>query len=153
MRKTIATSVAVLAISAPLTMQQEGLVLKKYLDVGGVPTWCYGETEHDLGKDTFTPKECKELLTAKLGYISYWLDQKIKPHMPATMQAALSSWAYNVGLGAAAKSTLLKKANNGDFVGACNELSKWVHVGKRPHPSLIKRRSVERKICLTEIGV
>jgi len=61
---------------------------------------------------------------------------------------AYVSWAYNVGAAAACKSTLVKKLNRSDYVGACNELLRWNRAGGRVLPGLVKRRKAERNMCL-----
>jgi len=64
--------------------------------------------------------------------------------------AALTSWAYNVGLGAVRRSTLRKLVNNNQFEKSCDELLKWKFAGGRP--ILLKRRERERLLCLEGIN-
>lgn len=61
---------------------------------------------------------------------------------------AMVDFTFNVGCHAFAKSTLLKKVNTGDMVGASNEFMKWIYVGKTPVRGLIKRRTDERNLFL-----
>lgn len=63
---------------------------------------------------------------------------------------AYVSWTYNVGVGAACSSTLLRKLNAGDYAGACKELSRWTYAGGRQLAGLVKRRDAERRQCLGE---
>lgn len=59
---------------------------------------------------------------------------------------ALTSFAFNVGLGALQGSTLRQKHNRGDFVGAANEFDKWVlSAGKRLR-GLERRRRDEKAL-------
>ena len=46
------------------------------------------------------------------------------------------------------KSTLLKKLNNGDRVGACNQLLRWDKAGGKKLRGLTLRRQSENKLCL-----
>lgn len=147
-KKASLVSAAVMAIATPLVMQQEGLVLNRYLDQVGVATYCYGETE-GVSDKTYTPKECHDLLKIKLGYIAYSIDSIVEPELDPHTHAALSSWAYNVGMANVERSTLIKKLNKGDLVGACNELPRWVYAKGKKLNGLIKRREIERKLCLT----
>ncbi|MFH4317138.1 lysozyme, partial [Acinetobacter baumannii] len=62
--------------------------------------------------------------------------------------AALTSFAYNVGLGAFARSTLLKKLNAGDVRGAADEFLRWTRVGNRTVRGLVARRRAERDLFL-----
>lgn len=61
---------------------------------------------------------------------------------------AYVSWAYNVGAGAACKSTLVRKLQARDYTGACNELLKWDKQSGRVLPGLTKRRQEEHRKCL-----
>ncbi|EKN6093795.1 TPA: glycoside hydrolase family protein, partial [Yersinia enterocolitica] len=45
-------------------------------------------------------------------------------------------------------STLLKKLNNNDLIGACNELQRWVYAGGKRWKGLVSRREIERELCL-----
>jgi lysozyme len=63
-------------------------------------------------------------------------------------RAALYSFTYNVGTEAFSKSTLLKKLNAGDQSGACDELRRWKLAGGKKWKGLIKRREIERSLCL-----
>ncbi|MGA6579692.1 glycoside hydrolase family protein, partial [Providencia sp. NPDC089923] len=62
-------------------------------------------------------------------------------------KAALYSFAFNVGTGAFAKSTMLKKLNAGDQYGACEELKRWVYAGGKVWRGLVNRREAEAAIC------
>jgi lysozyme len=145
-RKASLVTAAVLTLATPFIAREEGLRTSAYLDSVGVPTICYGETEGVKMGDSKTKQECDALFNTRLGVFAVAVDSMIEPEMPAEVHAALTSWAYNVGLGAARKSTLVKRANYGDFVGACNELLKWRFAGGKP--ILQKRRERERQLCL-----
>lgn len=57
---------------------------------------------------------------------------------------AMVSFSYNVGIGAFAKSTLLKKHKAGDHAGAASEFLKWVNAGGRVLQGLVRRREAEK---------
>ena len=61
---------------------------------------------------------------------------------------AVVSWAYNVGTGAACKSTLVKKLQAQDYSGACAELLRWTKAGGKELPGLVKRRKDEYRMCM-----
>lgn len=138
----------IVAIAMPATMYFEGRELKAYLDPVGIPTICYGETEGVKLGQTATDEQCKEMLTFKLGYISYRVDVLVQPEMPKSVHAAAVDLVYNVGDGAFKRSTMLKKMNAKDWVGACNELPKWVYAGGIKLNGLVKRREYWRQKCL-----
>lgn len=135
------------AIAAPPVMYFEGRELSAYLDIVGVPTICYGSTSGVKLGQTKTDAECAELLEGELGKTVEQVNQLINIQQPATRIAALSSFAYNVGIGAFSKSTLLKKLNAGQIMAACAELDRWVYAGGKRVAGLVKRRSVERALC------
>lgn len=61
---------------------------------------------------------------------------------------AIVSWAYNVGAGAACKSTLVKKLQASDYAGACRELLRWDKFKGQALPGLTKRRLDEYRQCM-----
>ncbi len=145
-RRTAMVSAAVMCCASSFVMREEGLRTSAYLDSVGVPTICYGETENVKLGDVKTPEECSELFSAKLGFYAYSVNALIDRPLPPESLAAFTSWAYNVGLNAARKSTLVKKARTGDISGACAELPKWKYAGGKP--ILLKRREREKELCL-----
>ncbi|MGL4885494.1 MAG: lysozyme [Aeromonas veronii] len=146
LRTPLALALAV-AIAAPPVMYFEGRENDAYLDIVGVPTICYGSTTGVKLGQTKTDAECAELLRGELGKTVTQVNQLITTQQPATRVAALSSFAYNVGIGAFRKSTLLKKLNAGQIMAACAELDRWVYAGGKRVAGLVTRRSVERALC------
>jgi lysozyme len=59
--------------------------------------------------------------------------------------AALTSFAYNLGVGAMKRSTLLRKLNSGDREGAAHEFHRWNRAGNRVLRGLTRRREAEAK--------
>lgn len=136
----------VMALALPFTAHEEGLRTKAYLDSVGVPTICYGHTEGVRLGDVKTEKECTKIFYAELGMYAAAIDMMVKPAIKPATHAAFTSWAYNVGLGAARKSTLIKLANKPDIKAACDELLKWKNAGGKP--ILLERRKRERTLCM-----
>jgi lysozyme len=65
---------------------------------------------------------------------------------------ALVSFAYNVGRGNLAASTLLKKHKAGDKAGAAAEFGKWINAGGKPLEGLRRRRAAEADLYRGKIG-
>ena len=61
---------------------------------------------------------------------------------------ALTSFAFNLGLGSLQNSTLRMKHNRGDFEGAADEFLKWTLAGGKVMPGLVTRRNDERALYL-----
>ncbi len=140
-----------LAIALTAVAGFEGLRTEAYNDPVGIPTICFGYTAGVEIGDTATVDECKALLTDEV--ISHGLAVTNAVTVPLSHEemAAYSSFTYNVGGNAFKSSTLLRKLNAGDRVGACNELSRWVYAKGVKLPGLIKRRAAERELCLSGI--
>lgn len=130
----------------------EGLRTAAYLDPVGIPTICFGHTASVQIGDVKTVRQCEELLTDEV--ITFGLDVANMTTTPLSHEemAAYTSFAYNVGTGAFSSSTLLRKLNAGDRVGACNELTRWVYAKGIKLPGLVKRRAEERELCLSGLS-
>lgn len=158
-----ASAVALLLLIGPW----EDTKLKPYLDDGGVATACTGVTGEEIDEAyrigrIFTPQECRVLDEIALERHERGLREAIsdkwEPKIHIYTMAALISWTYNVGTGAAAKSTLIRMVNEGRFIGACDQLSRWTKVDGKVVRGLENRRFrgdsdriSERTLCL--IGI
>lgn len=147
---TIAASAAALALAATTIGNYEGKRNVAYQDAVGVWTVCYGETRGVQPGDVYTDAQCDAMLAQAIGTFEAKLDACLKPPtaLPVETKIALVSWAYNVGVGAACGSTLVKLANAGDYVGACEQLPRWNRAGGQVLNGLTKRRLSERTMCL-----
>ncbi|UIM99575.1 lysozyme [Yersinia ruckeri] len=148
--KLIAASAGgAMAMAAVLIPSLEGVKHKPYQDVISVWTVCYGHTGKDimLGK-SYTEAECQALLDKDLRKTAAQVDPYIKKPIPDTTRAALYSFAYNVGAGNFKTSTLLYRINQGDTVGACDQLRRWIYADGKQRKGLMNRREIEREVCL-----
>lgn len=136
------------AIAATAVAYFEGYRPAAYLDPVSIPTICYGHMAGVRLGQTKTKAECEELLRADLGVALATVDRLAVVPLPDTRRAALASFVYNVGPGSFQGSTLLRKLNAGDAVGACNELPRWVMAKGKVLPGLVERRKQERELCL-----
>lgn len=129
----------------------EGRRYEVYKDVAGVWTVCDGHTGRDIiiGK-TYTDRECDALLRKDLQPAKRTVDRLVKAPLGEYQRAALYSFVFNVGSDAFSKSTLLRKLNSGDHVGACDEMRRWVYAGGMKWKGLQNRREMERSMCLAE---
>ncbi len=147
-RLVAAAGAGAVALAVPLVAWYEGYRPSAYLDPVGIPTICYGHTATASLGQTKSRDECDQLLAGDLGDAFAALDRHVEVPLPETTRAALASWAYNVGEGAFARSTLLRLLNAGDVRGACEQLPRWVYAKGRKLPGLVKRRQSERELCL-----
>ena len=158
-RKSAAATAAagILAASAAFVGPWEGERLEAYLDrVASPPVWtvCFGETRGVQQGDRYTASECSTMLAAALADYRAALIGCIPslPDQPQGVQVALTSWAYNVGAGAACGSTLARHANAGRWTDACNQLPRWNKAGGRVVQGLTNRRAAEQQLCLQSLN-
>ena len=100
--------------------------------------------------DIITREDADIRLHHEVEHFANGVDALIKVPLSAKERAALYSWAYNIGLGAAERSTLIRKLNAGDKAGAADELDRWVHAGQRVLAGLVRRRAAEKALFLTD---
>ena len=67
----------------------------------------------------------------------------VKVHLSNNQQKALADFVFNLGEGALAKSTLLKKLNAGDFAGAADQFQYWNKVTTNGH--LVANEALSRR--------
>lgn len=137
-----------IALTISMIAYFEGMETKSYKDVVNVTTVCFGHTGADIVPNkTYSESECLALLEKDLSKVRKGVDPLIKVDIDDNTRAAIYSFAYNVGTGAFARSTMLKKLNAGDIAGACNELKRWTYAGGKEWKGLITRREIEKAVC------
>lgn len=126
----------------------EGRNLVAFLDPVGIPTICDGTTQRVHIGQVATAQQCDAMTERDVMAALAVVDNAVVSPMPDTRRAALASFVYNVGPHAFLKSTLLKKLNAGDVVGACNQLTRFVYAKGHKLNGLVRRREAERQMCL-----
>lgn len=137
-----------------LTQHCEGLKLVAYPD-GGL--WPDKTQRYAIGFGINAPW-VKKGMTCTLAQAVQWLRDimddrvamlnralNIKPNI--NIFTALGDWAYNEGDGVAT-STLIKKANQGDWKGAWDELPKWCYSNHQVDNDLLNRRRIEQAVFI-----
>ena len=134
-----------------LVQEFEGCKLDAYRCPAGIPTIGYGATGPDIRMGmTWTQEQADERLADDLSKFSDGVDRLVRVPLTGNQFAALVSFAYNVGLGALAGSTLLRKLNAGDYQGAADQLPRWNKGGGRVLSGLVRRRAAERELFLSD---
>ncbi|QTC00248.1 lysozyme [Alcaligenes sp. SORT26] len=141
----------VVAAAIALVAAWEGRSLVAYVDPVGIPTICEGYTQGVKLGDVVTPERCDALTEQEVRRALAVVDRSVTYPLPDEVRVALSSFVYNVGAGAYANSTLLRKLRGRDIDGACRELDRWVYAGGRKLRGLERRRQVERQLCLSSL--
>lgn len=126
----------------------EGIRQIAYRDPVGIPTACFGETKNIRMGMKFTMEECNGMLLDSLVIADDGVGKCAHVPMPDTRRAAFISFTYNAGVANFCHSTMVKKLNAGDTIGACNEMPKWVYAHGIKLPGLVNRRNAERDLCM-----
>ncbi|HGJ5882497.1 lysozyme [Arsenophonus sp.] len=149
----MATGGSALFLASTMITYFEGLRFKPYFEGGGILSVCYGHTGNDIARNrTYTKAECDKWLDDDLNAVKRYVDPLVKVSINTLTQAALYSFAYNVGVGNFGKSTLLKKLNANDQTGACDEMKRWVYVKGEVWKGLMSRREIESVICFGDLS-
>ena len=136
-----------------LICEFEGLKLKPYLCSAKIPTIGYGNTYYPNGKrvtlldDAITKEYAFEIFKTIADKFAKRVDDMVTSEITQNQFNALVSFAYNVGTGAFATSTLLKKVNvNPNDATIKNEFLKCVKENKKVIQGLVNRRNKEALI-------
>ena len=134
-----------------LIKEFEGCELVCYADAVKVPTIGYGHTlglmRSDVGVKTITQDEAERLLRQDdLPRYEAGVSAVVKVPLDQHQFDALVSFAYNLGVGALAGSTLLRKLNAKDYGGAAAKFPRWVRAGNQVLPGLVRRRAAEQAL-------
>ncbi len=135
-----------------LVMKAEGLRLTAYPDPGtGGDPWTvgFGHTGPDVHPGLIISEEQAERLLredivfAEIGVRTY-------ATVPLTQGQfdALTSFAFNCGIGALRGSTMLRKLNSRDYMGAADEFKRWDMAAGQHLPGLARRRADEKDMFL-----
>jgi lysozyme len=131
--------------------REEGLVLHPYNDSAGHATIGVGHLLH-LGRVTaadqarwrgFTRAKAIALLADDVGKFEAAVDRAITRPMLQGQFDAFVSLAFNIGTGGFASSTVARRFNAGDRMGAANAILMWSHPSE-----LLGRRKRERTMFL-----
>lgn len=131
----------------------EGDKRNAYYDIAGVLTVCHGYTGKDIIKTkTYTKQECTALLEKELSVHAKGVLACTNVPLRPNEYDAYTLFAYNVGVKGYCTSSLLKKLNAGDNVGACNGLMQWSYAKGKYVQGLNNRRAYERQMCLGDFN-
>lgn len=152
-----ATGAVALAVTA-LIKPWEGKENYAYRDVVGVLTICYGETEGVKPGMFKTDAQCDEMVLRRVEQDYYKpLIKCLKgfPGYPLSLQASLTSAAYNVGVRAICTSTAGRLAIAGRYKDACHAITRFNRAGGKVLRGLKLRREYgdasrmgELELCL-----
>lgn len=129
-----------------LIMECEGFCPEAYLCPAGVWTIGYGHTGGVRPGERCSRDEARDWLGRDVGAAEQAVRRHVRIPLAQAEFDALVSFVFNVGTGAFAASTLLRKLGAGDRAGAAAEFDRWVRGGDRVLPGLVTRRARERAL-------
>lgn len=160
------------AFLGPIESGPRGPQLTPYADIGGVPTWCYGETA-GAPKPRYTVAECDQQLILSMHKHWVGIQHAVPQSAPQSVKAGMLSVAYNVGVsgflweldarGRRVPSRFLQPLASGDWEAACSEITAvWqgkhgvalgykATVRGKPIRGLENRRKKEYSLCRQDL--
>jgi lysozyme len=133
----------------------EGCKLVAYKCSAAKDTIGYGNTFYEDGKpvkpgDKISQERANELFEIIAKEFADKVAPLVKSAVTPNQFAALTSFAYNAGIGNLKSSTLLKKVNaNPNDTSIALEFAKWDKAGGKVLAGLTKRRAAESKLYFT----
>lgn len=133
-----------------LIKRWEGCHLTAYPDPGtGGDPWTigWGSTGPGIHNGvTWTQQQADERLAADVQRFMSGVEVAVGVPLQAHELGALTSLAYNIGLGAFRSSTLLRMIKAGDMKGASEQFLRWNRAGGKVMRGLSNRRADERDV-------
>jgi lysozyme len=135
-----------------LLIEEEGCKLEIYKDAVGLDTIGVGhllslsDKESGRFRDGITKEQAIALLHADMAPREAQLKKLVQVPLTPHQADALLSFAFNVGLGAFAGSTLLALLNRGVYGEVTTEMRKWNKAGGRIVQGLANRREKECRL-------
>ena len=145
-----------------LIKQFEGFRAKAYLCPAGILTIGYGHTGVDvLPGMRISESQADELLRKDVARFSAMVAKSLTTNVSQGQFDALVSFCFNTGPGKAGvkdglislkngnPSSLLRKTNSGDKLGAAAEFDKWTKANGQELRGLVARREAEQRLYLS----
>ena len=145
-----------------LIKQFEGFRSKAYLCPAGILTIGYGHTGTDvLPGMRITEAQADEILKRDVAKFAAMVEKALTAKVSQGQFDALVSFCFNTGPGKAGvkdglitlkngnPSSLLRKTNAGDKLGAAAEFDKWTKANGQELRGLVARRDAEQRMYLS----
>ncbi len=128
--------------------EEETLQLKAY-ELGGYWQIGYGHLMLEGEEDEITEEEAEAFLVADLAWCEGAIERYVS--IPVTLNefSAMVAFCYNVGSGKTRGSSIVKRINEHDRIGAANAFLLWNRMNGVVMKALANRRARERTLFLT----
>jgi lysozyme len=140
-----------------LVKRYEGFVPTMYKCPAGLDTIGYGHVVRygEVFEVPMSEADATDLLVTDLTKFAAGVAKLVTRTLEPTQFDALVSFAFNVGIGAFAASTLLKLVNAGRWHEAASEFGKWKYAtvagAKTVLPGLVTRRAAEADLFMKDV--
>lgn len=128
----------------------EGCRTKAYKCPAGVWTIGYGHTKGVRPGMTIDLAEAENLLNEDIQRFEKAIRSYVRVPLTQGQFDALTSFAFNVGIEAFRKSTLVRLLNEGRYNTAALQFARWTYAGGKQLPGLIRRRNDEYGMFVDE---
>lgn len=137
-----------LPLATDLAKRFEGKSATPYRDPVGYWTIGYGHLiTHDRDAPApimkWSDDQAEDALAHDMSQFLAGVLRLSRPDLTPEQQAALTDFAYNVGLRSLRASTLLKLTNAGQIEAAAEQFARWKFAAGMVLPGLIRRRAAE----------
>lgn len=158
-KKHVGWAGAGVAIAVTFLTAREGFeptAKHEAIDPPGVITWCFGRTNFDdpsvKAGTRFTKEQCQKFLADDMPKYAEGVQDCVSGFdaMPPHRQAALVSFAYNLGAKRLCGSSVGRKLNAGDVRGGCDAMLAYDRANGNVIRGLQLRREAEREMCLRD---
>ena len=116
----------------------------------------YGHTASARAGARVSEADAEALLTYDLGRVALAVRAQVFTPLSQNQFDALVAFAFNVGGQAFSRSTVLKRLNQGDHLGAAHALERWHQAQWQGEAqvidALVRRRAAEKALFLTPTG-
>jgi lysozyme len=129
-----------------LTELFESCRLTAYQDVKGVWTIGWGHTGGVQQGDTCTQDQADQWLMDDVQSAVTTVNSMVHVTLTQGEFDAVVDLVFNIGSGNFSGSTMLRKLNRNDLVGAANEFERWDQSGGQVVAGLLRRRKAEESI-------
>jgi lysozyme len=131
------------AAGLALIKEFEGCRLEAYRDAVGIWTIGYGSTgPHVHPNSRMTPQPAEALLLSDLERFERAVDEAA-PQATDNQFSAMVALAFNIGISALLRSTVLREHKAGNHEAAARAFSLWNKAGGRVLAGLVRRRAAE----------
>lgn len=138
-----------LEIASQIVKEHEGCRLTAYRDGADIWTIGVGHTGPEVHEGlVWTQEQADRRLDDDLLNAIFAVERNVKIKLSDRQLAALTSFVFNVGESAFAKSTLLTLLNQGAMLEAAEQFPRWSRAGGVKVKGLLRRRFNEASLFL-----